>query len=213
MPFTEVTTMLTDYMLAGLGLWFAVALLRTERTNGATPRRLWGIALAVLAFGAVTGGTFHGFQKILGPDVLAILWRLTLYSIGGFMLGAVAGSIRAALTGQMRTAATAGTVLVVMAYAAWMSVHTDYIYVILLSAVGMAAIIALHVPAAVKDGDSGARWVIGGVLVSVVAAGVQASGFALHKHFNHNDIYHVIQMGGLYLLYRGAHLLEPAGRE
>ena len=26
--------------------------------------------------------------------------------------------------------------------------------------------------------------------------------FALHEHFNHNDLYHVVQMAGTYLLYR-----------
>jgi hypothetical protein len=37
----------------------------------------------------------------------------------------------------------------------------------------------------------------------VAAALVQRSGFALHRHFNHNDLYHVVQMLGTWLLYRG----------
>ena len=52
------------------------------------------------------------------------------------------------------------------------------------------------------------EWIIGGVLVSFGAAGIQQSGIALHQHFNHNDIYHVVQMAGVYLLYRGARLLR-----
>ncbi len=203
--------MLTDYVLAGLGLWFAVALFRMERHPGATPRRLWGVALAFLAAGAVTGGTFHGFRLILDVDTLAALWRVTLYGIGGFMLCATVGSVRAVLTGRARTAVTAVAVVTVAAYAVWMSIHTAYIYVILLSVAGMAAIVALHASAAAKRDGSAGRWLIGGVLVSALAAGIQASGYTMHAHFNHNDLYHVIQMAALYLLYRGARLLEPLG--
>jgi hypothetical protein len=37
---------------------------------------------------------------------------------------------------------------------------------------------------------------------------VQQSGFSFHKHFNHNDIYHVFQMGSMFLLYKGVILLK-----
>jgi hypothetical protein len=47
----------------------------------------------------------------------------------------------------------------------------------------------------------------GGVLVSLVAGLVQARRVGLHRHFNHNDLFHVIQMVGLYLYYRGGALL------
>jgi hypothetical protein len=54
----------------------------------------------------------------------------------------------------------------------------------------------------------GTGWIIASILVAFGGAIVQQSGFALHKHFNHNDIFHVIQMGGMYLLYRGALVLK-----
>lgn len=47
----------------------------------------------------------------------------------------------------------------------------------------------------------------GGVMVNFMAAAVQVNGVALHDHFNHNDLDHVIQMGGMYLFYRGALIL------
>jgi hypothetical protein len=37
-----------------------------------------------------------------------------------------------------------------------------------------------------------------------VALLVLVAKFSLHRYVNQNDIYHVIQMGGLYCLYRGA---------
>ena len=44
-------------------------------------------------------------------------------------------------------------------------------------------------------------------LVSLVGGIVQARRVAPHRHFNHNDLYHVIQMVALYLFYRGGALL------
>jgi len=56
--------------------------------------------------------------------------------------------------------------------------------------------------------DRASRWILAGVGVSVLAAGVQASGFALHRNFNHNDLYHVIQIAAMILLYAGARRLR-----
>ena len=41
-----------------------------------------------------------------------------------------------------------------------------------------------------------------------VGAGIQQGGFSLHSHFNHNDLFHVVQMGAFYLLFRGASTVE-----
>jgi hypothetical protein len=42
-----------------------------------------------------------------------------------------------------------------------------------------------------------------GILVSLGGAGIQASGFSIHKYFNHNDLFHVIQMIGYLLMFQG----------
>jgi hypothetical protein len=59
----------------------------------------------------------------------------------------------------------------------------------------------------VSSGSPGAKLIAVGILISFGAAAVQRSGFKLARHFNHNDIYHVIQLIGLYFFYRGALLL------
>jgi hypothetical protein len=48
---------------------------------------------------------------------------------------------------------------------------------------------------------------VGGILLSFVGAAIQQSGFSLHQHFNHNDLFHIVQMGAFYLLYRGGKVL------
>jgi hypothetical protein len=48
---------------------------------------------------------------------------------------------------------------------------------------------------------------IAGVLVSFVAGLVQAFRVSPNRWFNHNDLYHVIEIVALYLFYRGGVLL------
>ncbi|HJS73390.1 MAG TPA: hypothetical protein VJ921_03810 [Vicinamibacteria bacterium] len=55
---------------------------------------------------------------------------------------------------------------------------------------------------------AGHRWLKRAVAVSLVGLAVLVLKSAPHRHFNHNDLYHLIQMGGLYCLYRGAELLH-----
>jgi hypothetical protein len=50
--------------------------------------------------------------------------------------------------------------------------------------------------------------VLGAIAVSALAALVQYHRVALHQHFNHNDLYHVIQIAGVALFYRGGKLLR-----
>ena len=47
-----------------------------------------------------------------------------------------------------------------------------------------------------------------GILISVIAAGVQQSGIVLHEHMNYNDIAHFIQMAAMWCFYRGSLVLK-----
>ncbi len=47
--------------------------------------------------------------------------------------------------------------------------------------------------------------VIGGILVSFVAAFIQQAGLGIHPdYFNHNSTYHLVQAFGLLILFKGA---------
>jgi hypothetical protein len=53
-----------------------------------------------------------------------------------------------------------------------------------------------------------AWWITAAVAVALVAAVIQYAHLAPHEHFNHNDLFHVVQMVAIYLLYRGGLLLR-----
>jgi hypothetical protein len=60
--------------------------------------------------------------------------------------------------------------------------------------------------------DRASLFIVLGVITSVAGAVVQRSGFDLHRNFNHNDLFHVVQIGANYLFYRGALRLSDWGR-
>ena len=55
---------------------------------------------------------------------------------------------------------------------------------------------------------AGVRWLKWGAVVSAMGLALMALKVSVHEHFNHNDLYHVIQMVGLFFFYKAALLLE-----
>ena len=88
--------------------------------------------------------------------------------------------------------------------------HDEFRFVIYDYGSTLAILLLLVVAAERTHGVEGHRaYIASGILVSIAAAGVQQSGIRLHRHFNHNDLMHVVQMGGVWLLYKGGARLRP----
>lgn len=181
--------MITDYALAGVTVWLAVLLLG----NRSLSSRFWTLAFAALAVGAFLGGTFHGFR-------FEWLWKPTVLSVGVASFGMLAGSACATTSGSVRRALVIIAVAKLALYEAWMLGHDAFIFVVADTASAMLAVAALHL---FGFRQPASRWILGGVAVSLVAAGFQAGKVALHEHFNHNDLYHVVQIVAMFLYYAG----------
>jgi hypothetical protein len=195
MTISEPTTLLTDYVLAGVTGWLCFLLLKNRQSHNS--RFWWGVAFAALALGALLGGTWHGFFNH------ALLWKATVLSVGVASFAMLTGSAFAVLSGKPRALVVAFALAKLLVYSGWMLRHDEFIYVVIDTGIAFALVAALHLWRV--NG-----WILAGVAVSVAAALVQASGFALHRHFNHNDLYHVIQIAAMVLLYRGARQLRDA---
>jgi hypothetical protein len=205
MRITEPTTLLTDYALALLTIFFATQLLKKKPAQRSV--QFWSAAFFATAFAAIVGGTSHGFELYLSDFWQTAIWKATVYSIGVASFCMLAGAILAATKPPLQKWLVAVAVLQFLIYAIWMINHDDFKYVIYDYAPAMLAVLFLQIYTHLKFRDPAVRWIIAGVLLSFFAAGVQQSGFTIHSHFNHNDLYHVIQMGAIYLLFRGAKLL------
>jgi len=202
----EPMTLLTDYALAGTCAWLGWRLSRS--TGGHASRRLWAAAFLAVAVSAFAGGSYHGFAPLLGGLVAGLLWKFTVVTIGVFSFGMMAGSACATTSGPLRAALLAVAGVQLAAYCAWMLTQDDYRFVIFNTAAVMAALLLLHGWSAASRGDAASQWVLGGVAVSVLAAAVQYYRVAPHEHFNHNDLYHLIQIAAMALFFKGGELLR-----
>jgi hypothetical protein len=207
MPFSEPTTMATDYVLVVLCGVFAWRLWKVGKGAAQSSACFWAAGFACFGLASLAGGTFHGFSTIFSQAVLQELWRLTVYAIGLASFFLLTGTLRASLAPSVGRFVILIPYVPLIVYALWMTAHDEFRYGIYDYALTNLSILALQLHAGVIRRATSAPWLVGGVLVSFLAAVVQVNGIALHDHFNHNDLYHVIQMGGMYLFYRGACLL------
>ncbi|HKB07579.1 MAG TPA: hypothetical protein VKF61_04790 [Candidatus Polarisedimenticolia bacterium] len=213
MTISEPTTFFTDMFLAGASLSFGLGLTRAALRERQRSIALWAAALLAGGAAALLGGIYHGLGPALGAPVTTVLWKGTVWLAGVSALTSVLGSLTAVLAGQLRGPLNAVAWAKFAAYAVWMSGHDEFRFVVYDQMLGMAAILLLHGYDIAARNDRASRFIALGVFVSVVAAAVQRFGFDLHPDFNHNDLFHAVQIGANYLFYRGALLLRDRDGE
>jgi hypothetical protein len=91
---------------------------------------------------------------------------------------------------------------------AWTHVWTLTVWSIASAAVLMttAAIRSAVWPAILDPGSRtrGRRRLALGFGLTIIGLTLMVQRVSFHQHFNHNDLYHVVQMAGLFFIYRGA---------
>ncbi len=199
---SEPMTLLTDYLLAGISGYAGWILF--QRSSNQCSQRAWAIAFFALMLGAFAGGSYHGFFE--SP----VLWKITLLIIGFSNFFMLAGSLFSTTSKNVCRSLLILSAAKLFIYSGWILYHDEFLTVILDSAASMGVITVLHGLAIVRDRDLGSKWIIGGVCISIVASIIQASHFAIASGFNHNDLYHVIQIIAVSLFYQGARRLKDS---
>ncbi len=209
MKISEPMTMFTDYALALLTLIWGICLCRLGRRERQISKLLWGLGFLATASASLFGGTFHGLREYLGETLAAILWKTSVYSIGlasCFMLSAV---VLNCVKRSLRPSALNLVALKFLIFACWMISHSEFRFVVYDYASAMIVILLLQIFLIVTCRAKSALWIAGGVLLGLAAGTIQTQKISLHQHFNHNDLFHVMQMAAFYLFYRGGKLFEP----
>jgi len=77
-------------------------------------------------------------------------------------------------------------------------------FTLILIGASAAFMIAGAVVSSLGRGDlESVRWIRRGLVVSAGGFAIQKIGWDIHQHFNHNDLYHVIQIAGFWCLFQG----------
>lgn len=200
---SEPMTTATDYLVTVVGVWLGARLLRSASEFGSSTQ-LWGAGFLMAGVAAFLGGTSHGFATYLGCNAGFLAWKATVYSIGLSACFALAGAIAGASLGvATRRRFHELNIAAFLVYGIWMINHGSFMYVILYYVPAMIAIAAFSGHACLRTTEPGHRWIIAGVIATMAGAAIQRSRLTLHVHFNHNDLYHVVQVIALCLFYRG----------
>jgi hypothetical protein len=147
----------------------------------------------MLALAAAVGGTHHGFA-------LGVLWKPTVFIASAASAAMLVGSAYATTRGVALRALLGLAAAKLAVFWLWVAQDARFIWVVADSGIAFALVALLH---GLKR-DAAAGWIAGGVGLSLAAGTAQASGFDPHRHFNHNDLYHVIQIGAILAFHRGA---------
>jgi len=195
------TTLITHYALAALTGYFAWTLARAARGLPDIAPQLWAGAFVAVSLCAITGGTSEGFASQLDPSVALALSRATLCLAGAASFLFLCAIVHAFTAGRLCSAllmlATAKFAFLAM----WIAGHDDLRYVIYDTVATVIPVLALSAWGGWSRREA-APWVLAGILALLVAALVQQGRIALHPQFDHSNLFRVIQMVAMYVLFR-----------
>lgn len=201
---TEQTTAATDIILALIALGVAIYL-KNIRQHCPWKATLWIWVFCLISFASLLGALAHGF--IMSDQFRSILWYLIYLSLGLVVALFVVGGVydiysEMAAKRLLRIMLVIGVVffLITIIWSDSFIVFIVYEITALLFALGG------YIWLAYKKSFQGAYQMSTGILLTVIAAVAQADSSILFDFiwkFDHNGIYHLIQMAGVIFLMLG----------
>lgn len=200
----EPMTVLTDVFLAVAAVFGGV---KIYSVSAAPVHFYFAVSFFLVALGALAGATIHSIRHTPLVSWVPLLWRITGIAVGTSVTAMLAATFYHVLPADYADLLRWTVLGLSIIYAAWIWRDHRFRNVVVFYSICMAFVLGAMGLSYISTGSPGAKLIAVGILISFGAAAVQRSGFKLARHFSHNDIYHVIQLIGLYFFYRGALLL------
>lgn len=198
----EPATVATDYAIAAACGYFAVSLAMAGTSWE------WPVGFALGGISALAGGTWHGFRDQMRERPRDLLWGLMLFAFGASAAAFGAGAVLVAVPqlDRLTVYLAAATVLGIYTVAALHNPAFATAGRMALLMLGTFALMAASL--ALRGALAPALLTAGCVLLNVVGVAVQMKNLAPHPRFNHNDLFHVLQLAALWCLYLA---VDPTG--
>lgn len=202
---TEQTTAVTDLMLTILAVWAILKIRQTGKSVSPLKTRIWISVFIFLAIGALFGAIAHGFK--MDEKTNNLLWQPLFLSLGLAVSLFAAGAFYDVKKPDMPKS----TIPVLIAlgflfYLVTVFVPGSFLVFILYEAVVMIYALVVYLLLAVRNKLKGAWWMVSGIFISIAAAAIQATeslSLTLIWEFDHNGIFHLVQMVGILFLVNG----------
>jgi|GEM_PF-6576872 len=201
MALLQPTAALTDLLLGLTGVGMGWAAYRRYRSTGSRRTAWWSLGFAMLGVGALLGFITLGFETPLAP---------ALYYISRFVVGVAVLAMLTAVVESLVSPASASRwrILFFLAFVAYYGAILaggSFLVFIAYSGTALVATLCLECYRWLRRGERGANLMALGMLVSILAAVLQAAGvsFTLVWRFDQSAVYHLVQTIALIFLFRG----------
>jgi hypothetical protein len=197
----ELTTAATDALLTVV---VVAGIMWLHRVVPASPRRsLWTRGLSLFALAGALGAFVHGFD--LEPGTRQLLWQplyLTLGSALAFFSAGAIGDWRG--DAAARRSLPALLALVIAFYLLTRLSGGKFLVFVIFEALALFFALAVYARLAFLH-KRGAGLVLTGLVLSLAGGALQASTLTAHAiwEFNHNGLYHLVQLVGVVFLLAG----------
>lgn len=201
----ELTTAATDALLALESFLLAVWLWRTPAGDG-WRRGLWCWVLGLLAVASLLGAIAHGL--LMPAEVREALWKPLYLCLGVLVALFVVGAAADVWGNVFARRLVPGAVAVGAVFFGLTELWDGaFLVFVVYEAVALASALIIYTWLAATGRLHGAAIIAIAIVVNLVAAGVQASSLALWLvvPFDHNGLFHLVQMVGVALLAWGLH--------
>jgi len=201
---TELTTAATDAVLGAVCLGCAFALWLTPARTG-LGRSLWTAIFLLMACGAWLGAVAHGVQ--LAATTQVRIWPPLYTSLGLAVALVVVAAVRDWQGDQVARFLLPWAVSVGVASAVvnlWWG--GSFLGFVVYEAVALLAALVIYGTLALRTQVNGAGTIAAGIVVSMLAAAIQASHLQARVlvRFDHNGLFHLVQIVATALIFAGA---------
>lgn len=202
---TEQTTAITDVFLAIMAMIVAISIYGSGVKTDITKTRIWVGAFILLCLAAILGAFAHGIKMSTFTNY--VIWQPL-----NFFLGMAIALFAAGVIYDWRGFVLPRNIFIalivtgIVFYAITLIIPGSFFIFILYEATAMIFSFILYTYLWVGKKFPGAKFMAVGILISIIAAIVQAINsisLTIIWEFDHNGIFHIIQMIGLIFLLKG----------
>ena len=199
----ELTTAATDAILA-IASAFLAAWLCCFPDHRSWKARLWAAVLGLLAVASTLGAIAHGLD--LSPAWQNFLWQPLYLALGIDVALFVLGGMYDWCGERVARRLLPGAVLTGVAfYCLTLTMDGAFVVFVAYEGAAMAVALAIYVALAARKKSPGAGIMALAIALNIAAAALQASTVSLTAiwTFDHNGIFHLVQMAALATLAGG----------
>ncbi len=202
----EFWTFLTDVILSALCFFYAFRL-RELLSSEHFSAKLWLPVFVSIGIAALSGAIYHGFRPYLPIPVYNGFRILVLFCLSttAYLIGMSLLRFTIQPQNNFYKAISLLLKLKLVFFLVFALIQTQFLVAV--ADYGSTFIVALVVFAFHWQRPA-SKLMTYGIVVSLVAASIQTLKISPHPSFNHNDLYHVVQILGLHLFYLGSPQLE-----